>query len=170
MSKRFVPSSQISNDICEDVRSLSLAVLLCGTRRLKNGCIVWMRNRDALGYGRLNLKGKNRRVSRLVLILSGRLYATDRSLMALHHCDNPPCVNPEHLYVGTAADNMSDACRRGRVKTGKGHGSTKYPARLVARLRKLHLDGHGTSFIARKFGMPLTTVHNIVYRLRRTYV
>jgi hypothetical protein len=58
-------------------------------------------------------------------------------LHALHHCDNPMCINPEHLFLGTNADNVADKMAKGRCKTGKGerHWKSKLTENDVIKIR-----------------------------------
>src|SRR5262249_18430785 len=81
------------------------------------GCHPWTGLRDPDGYGIFHGgKGSTRRPHRWILGHS-RGAALRRDELALHHCDNPPCVNPAHLYVGDAKQNMQDKIDRGRVRT-----------------------------------------------------
>jgi hypothetical protein len=90
------------------------------------GCHVWTRKPDPYGYGVFGIKvdGRWRRVraSRWSLERAlGRPIAP--GLSALHRCDNPPCVNPDHLYEGDQLRNITDAVERGRMRpwnAGKG--------------------------------------------------
>ena len=67
------------------------------------------------GYGKIYIAGEYRPAHRIVWMQTHG--HTD--LMVLHHCDNPPCINIDHLYEGTAQDNSDDKIRRGRIRNGQ---------------------------------------------------
>lgn len=72
------------------------------------------------GYPTASYRGKNWRLSRLMLTLTQRPLVAGE--VAMHTCDNPPCINPEHLKIGTYTDNMRDASFKGRAdKQWKTH-------------------------------------------------
>lgn len=78
------------------------------------------------GYGRIKIKGKTAGVHRVAWeAFNGPV---PQGLFVCHHCDNPPCVNPDHLFVGTNRDNMVDMCEKGR------NGMQGHPERHVFRL------------------------------------
>ena len=72
-------------------------------------CWTWTGPSDAKGYGRW---GKEVASRHSWVLAHGPIPA---GMWVLHHCDNPPCVNPEHLYLGTVTDNVRDAVERGRI-------------------------------------------------------
>lgn len=79
------------------------------------GCWSWTGHRNYHGYPILVIGGRigyHERVSRILLYLKHSI--TDSSLCACHTCDNPSCVNPEHLFWGTKKDNIKDMLRKGR--------------------------------------------------------
>lgn len=77
-----------------------------------DACWPWTGSRDRHGYGRLRGDSKIIYASRYVMELMGRQVPS--GMMVCHHCDNPPCCNPKHLYVGTAQDNSDDRVARMR--------------------------------------------------------
>ena len=100
--------------------------------RRRSGCWEWIgtRNRKG-GYGRLKFGGKMAMAHRVAKELATGIAPGD--LCVLHHCDNPPCVNPAHLYFGTRADNARDCVSRGRhcnaqkTHCKRGHSLTDNP-------------------------------------------
>lgn len=88
----------------------------------ENGqCWVWVAARDKHGYGRFGIKDKVKLSHRVAWeTLVGPV---PDNLWVLHHCDYPSCVRPDHLFLGTAADNSADMVKKGRVASppGKNH-------------------------------------------------
>src|SRR3990167_9291402 len=96
-----------------------------------------------------------------------------KGLSVCHHCDNPPCVRPDHLYAGTVADNARDAVSRGRIRMMKKPGSLNGFARLtesqVLQIRSMagrmiYRD------IAAHFDVDTTTIGLIVRRKTWTHI
>lgn len=83
-----------------------------------DACWEWQGPRTTYGYGRVRIFNKQTYAHRVALYLgTGRRVQNH----ALHHCDNPPCCNPKHLYDGTPQDNMRDLHTRGREKWEQAH-------------------------------------------------
>lgn len=82
----------------------------------EDACHAWSGDHAKRGYGRFGIGGNVRVYAHRWILgyLRGRQLGRDEH--ALHRCDNPPCVNPLHLYVGDHAQNMRDALERGLIK------------------------------------------------------
>lgn len=79
-----------------------------------DNCWIWKGVMATNGYGIINHKRKRYYAHRISVKL---LFGVDPgSLFVCHHCDNPKCVNPAHLFLGTASDNFQDCLKKGRVK------------------------------------------------------
>ena len=95
-------------------RGVALALLFAGDRLdALTGCRIWTGGtlKDG-GYGRVRFAGKDARAHRVAWILANGPIPT--GLVVCHACDNPPCVNVEHLFLGTHDDNMADMVAKGR--------------------------------------------------------
>jgi hypothetical protein len=79
-----------------------------------DGCWIWTGSRNPKGYGRLNTGNRVRLAHAISWELSHG--AVPDGLWVLHRCDNPPCVRPDHLWLGTAADNTADMVAKGRQR------------------------------------------------------
>lgn len=88
-------------------------------------CWLWKGSRLPSGYGRLRHGTYAHRVS--WALVNGPI---PDGMYVLHHCDNPPCVRPVHLFIGTAADNSRDAVSKDRVARADRHGSRHFPAKF----------------------------------------
>ena len=85
-------------------------------------------------------------------------------LCVCHHCDNPACVNPEHLFLGTQADNMRDRDAKGRQQRGERHCKAKLDTRRVLAVRRDRAEGMAYAAIVEKYGVSSGCIQNIVNR------
>jgi hypothetical protein len=113
-------------------------------KRGPDECWEWMASRKPTGYGQFMVSGKMKRVHRYSWELhTGAPPPADMSLC--HRCDNPPCVNPAHLFVGTQKDNIQDALRKGRLHSpfrGRTHCSNGHEYTPENTAMKLGAHGH----------------------------
>lgn len=100
----------------------SLADAIAGKHSVRqNGCWEWTRG-TRNGYGVVSFQGSNVPAHRASWIAKNG--AIPSGLVVCHRCDNPPCVNPDHLFLGTSTDNNRDMLAKGRMKhnhAGKTH-------------------------------------------------
>ncbi len=118
------------------------------------GCWEWTRGRSRQGYGTVKIDGKARKVHRVSACLFLGM-PIDSELDALHHCDNPPCFNPAHLYLGTDRDNHRDMVARGRSNRARGecHGRSKLDVVKVREIRRANQAGATYADLGRSFGI-----------------
>lgn len=113
------------------------------------GCWIWTASKYPYGYGCIRFNGRNEAAHRVSWELHNG--PIPDSMQVLHHCDNPPCVNPSHLFLGTNQDNIDDKVKKGR---SVGHIGEKHPkARLTneqARFIKSYPKGYGTCVMLSK--------------------
>jgi hypothetical protein len=76
-----------------------------------DGCWEWTASLNQRGYGQFKFEGKMVKAHRYSITLDGR---DPTGKLVCHHCDNPKCVRPDHLFVGTDKDNMVDMVKKGR--------------------------------------------------------
>lgn len=92
-----------------------------------------------------------------------------------HSCDNTRCVNPDHLLLGTHAENMADMKSRGRAgrrdyNRGSRHGMATLTEDLVIEIRRLYEAGTSQAELCRRFGRSPANIHSVVHRKRWTHV
>lgn len=110
-------------------------------KREKNGCWEWLKGRggrQGQRYGHISINGKHRIASHISYELhKGEI---PKGKMICHTCDNPGCVNPEHLFLGTHQDNMDDMNRKGRGNAGRLH-IRKYSREKICEIISLRSQG-----------------------------
>lgn len=116
-------------------------------------CWVWNACKDKYGYGWIKLGKKTIAAHRLsYMIHNGDIGS---GMHVLHTCDNPSCVNPAHLFLGTHIDNMEDMKKKGRWRgvsnAGENNPLAKLSANQVAEIRKEIASGHKYKDVALKY-------------------
>lgn len=131
------------------------------------GCWVWKRGKSH-GYGQMRVHsvfGSSPLYAHRVsyLLFYG---AFQKKLVVCHHCDNPVCVNPGHLFLGTQSDNHKDMVSKGRHPKGEGNGQSKLTDADVAKIRTLALTMKQWQ-IAEAFSLSQAQVSRIVRGVQR---
>lgn len=133
-----------------------------------SGCWLWLGARAPKGYGSC----RHRRRTRAAHHVAYELHRgpITPGLHVLHSCDNPPCVNPAHLFLGTPMDNTRDMMRKGRHRclplTGERHGMTRLTTKQVGEIRSLY-PALSHRQIAERVGASSSQVGKIIRRAAR---
>lgn len=136
----------------------------------ERGCWEW---RGQLvtksGYGQVWVYPRMRYAHRVAWTIT---HGDPGKLHVCHHCDNPKCINPAHLFVGTARDNALDMVRKGRAKNKPHPGTAHKLAKLtdddVREIRRLYTPSprkphpYNTKGLAKKYGVAPSLIHRIV--------
>ena len=132
-----------------------------------DGCWIWTAARSPRGYGAF---GRGSREARVIL---AHRFSWEQAngpipdgLCVLHRCDNPPCVNPAHLFLGTRTDNNRDMHAKGRANPPRGerHPRARLTEEKVREIRRLAAAGISQRQIARMFGVSKGAVASVVTR------
>lgn len=137
------------------------------------GCWNWTGLKDRNGYGNLvsNVNGKKEQRANRVSWIFFR-GGIPEGLCVLHRCDNPSCVNPDHLFLGTNGDNMKDKTTKGRNNAPRGEraGGAKLTVGQVLEIRRRYAAGDIQRQIALDFGVGYKAINKIVHRQRWAHV
>jgi hypothetical protein len=121
-------------------------------------CWEWVGSISSNGYGKYLFEGKFYLAHRLSYMLL--ISDIPKNKLVLHKCDNPKCVNPKHLYVGTQKDNMQDKVRRGRMPcmSGENSPSSKLTWKKIEQAKKLSHEGSSLRSIGKMFNVHHWTI------------
>src|SRR3990167_4478033 len=133
----------------KSLRGAPLEVKL-NSRILKTDhCWIWTGSKDIHRYGRIG-QGANRYVKAHRVSYMIAYGPIPKGLCVLHRCDNPSCVRPDHLFLGTYADNNKDRDLKQRT-------NIKYPDSVVQKAKQLRSEGYTYRAIKIQLGIPITT-------------
>jgi hypothetical protein len=136
------------------------------------GCIEFVGARTDFGYGRIGRGGRGtgwEATHRVAWQLENG--PIPDGLFVCHKCDNPPCCNVDHLFLGTPADNMLDMVSKGRgrrqIEGGEGHRDARLADEDVARLRDLAPFVGNYAELGRIFGITKQHARALVLNMKR---
>ena len=148
----------------------------------KSECWEWMGARNEKGYGVVAVDGKTPKAHRVAWELeNGPIPA---GVCVLHRCDNPPCCNPAHLFLGSKKDNNRDMISKGRRRVGgektpvelcayqrgEAHHSARLTVEIVRAIRVDRARGMSYSKIASKHGVAISSAFKIANREQWAHV
>lgn len=146
--------------------------------KLDSGCWEWQGYRMPFGHGQI--QGDDGKVTTTHRVAWSSVHGpVPEGLVVRHRCDNPPCCNPDHLEVGTAADNTNDALVRGRFAVGERHPNTRLTDQQVheirAEYRVFTIPGRrgrhsNKADLAERYGVSKSHIKEIVAGRERTHV
>lgn len=130
----------------------------------KNKCWLWQRAISKQGYGTLSRNRLPFGAHRMAWILTNG--EIPNGLFVCHRCDNPPCCNPHHLFLGTHKDNMVDRQNKGKYPNrSTGHWKAKLTGKKFVQFRKRVLAGEPPYRIAKEYGIHGATACKIAKKL-----
>ena len=127
----------------------------------KNGCWNFRGAIGVDGYGKISLKKMSFRAHRLMAHLTIKPIMSEDDVVA-HKCDNPKCINPEHLFITTALGNMQDRDSKGRGAAGERNKLSKLTSEQVRSIRRRYQAGETMGEIARTLPVTYGAIQAIV--------
>ena len=119
-------------------------------------CHIWKAAKYKNGYG-VFWDGKKRNGAHRVSFSLSK-GTIPEGMYVCHHCDNPSCVNPKHLFLGTPKDNSEDKFEKNRARVGSQHPRAKL---TLEQVEKIRLASGSQKEIAKNFGVSQSTIHTI---------
>lgn len=140
---------------------LTMDEIYLRSKHRNNGCIEWQDSVARAGYAQVRRGKKCLTVSRVVMNLT-QGFDLSSKLCILHRCDNPLCVNSEHLFAGTHGDNVRDKIRKKRHNFGQRVWKARLTENDVRKIFSLYKSGVGKSEIARRFSIAYSSIWRIL--------
>ena len=143
--------------------------------KVSKDCWVWTGACNRVGYGHLFWGGEWWLAHRLSWFLTkGQI---PKGMLVCHRCDNPCCVNPDHLFLGTQSDNLRDSVKKGRWNNGDRHWTRRHPEKVTCgsshwnakltdssarEILQMAMSGHSQRALAKRFGVSPRTIQDLL--------
>jgi len=137
--------------------------IINSSERQANGCWNW-KNVITWNYGQIAILSRGIRAHRASAFAFNNFDLLSKKLVC-HKCDNPICVNPDHLFIGTYSDNRKDMFKKNRGADNRGEksSSAKLTEKQVKEIRYFHSIGYTPTRLKKKYNMG-KNIENIIYR------
>lgn len=132
-------------------------------KKSETECWIWQGTKTTAGYGVLRVNYKLKYAHRLMWILHNKTDIPKRGCIC-HSCDNPPCCNPAHLFLGSHSDNMKDAKAKGRISHGISHFLTELTEDDIRQIRYLGQTNISHKDIGKRFDITRMSVNDIIHK------
>lgn len=162
-----VPTVRIRKDDIDGVAESRFWALI-SLNFAPGACWLWTGDTTGAGYGRFKHGGHRISANRIAYALFNG--ETPSGMFVCHKCDNPGCVNPNHLFLGTPTDNMVDKVAKKRHAHGERTGTSILKTAEVLEIDRLLAEGASLKRVADAFGVSKRTVHKIKARQNWTHL
>lgn len=141
-------------------------LLACTDR--SGDCWIWTCGINGKGYGNVKVNGLTKSAHRAAYELENGPIV--KGMLVCHRCDNPLCVNPDHLFLGTPKQNTHDSIEKRRWSVGEHHPPAKLTESDVSEIRRRYASGERQIALGREFGIHQTGISAIVLRKKWRHV
>ena len=129
----------------------------------RDQCWIWKRSLNSDGYGNIWVEDSCWKAHRL----SYALFKGDipKGMCVCHRCDNPSCVNPEHLWLGTHRENMDDMVRKGRTLYAEQRKNNKIASHMRPEIVQKYISGMRQVDIAKEYNCHASAIYNAIHKI-----
>ncbi len=123
-------------------------------------CWLWNTYRDPDGYGNFYYQGASQRAHRMAWIFTRGPIPEGK--LICHKCDNPPCVRPDHLFLGSTEENVADKIKKGRILWGNNHYRSILTVEQAEEIRQRVSNGEKQRRLALEYRVSPQVINSIV--------